>query len=104
MINKANALFWQYEALRDKVNPSDEERALLLGYAAIGYRMRRLAAQKGTTNSAKVRGDNAERQRCVHDLRDSGKTPKQIQSDRKFRRKYKVSLATIYRDLKARRL
>lgn len=98
-INKANAALWEYEALRDKVGPSDDERALLLSYEAVAKRMRELSGQKGTKISAQVRGDNTERKRLVHELRASGETPQKIHGDPNFQARYPVSLATVYRDL-----
>src|ERR1700730_8551750 len=84
-LNKANALFWDYENLRDKAKHdllSDEERVVMLGYAAIGERMKRLAARKGTMNSADNRRERiATRNQAWRDAHASGKTPKQIYLD-----------------------
>jgi hypothetical protein len=107
-LNKANALFWDYENLRDKAEHdelSDEERVIMLGYAAIGERMKRLAARKGAMNSADIRRDSvAARNQAWRDAHANGKTPKQIYLDQpKGRGKKKVSLSTINRALKGLR-
>lgn len=101
-INKANAVFWGYENLRDRENLSDEERGLRLGIEAIVNSTKRLAALTGTKNSVNARRAGvAERNQRWRDAHASGKTPKQIYLDQpKGRGKKKVSMSTINRALK----
>jgi hypothetical protein len=105
MINKANALFWEYIALLENSDPSDEERALLIAYQAIAHRIKQLDALKGTEISAKVRRASvAERNQRWRGAHASGKTPKQIYLDQpKGRGKKNVGLSTINRVLRSPR-